>query len=240
MDERRRVMDERIRQHMALGREHYQRRDFAAAVVELRQVVALSQSFADVYNMLGVCLRYLGQLDDAIDNLERALEINPAYTEAALNLAVIYNDKGRYDEALQVYAQAKRQVDAHETRMDPHVAGKIANMHAAVAEAYLAASRPLAALNEYRKALDLCPQFVDLRTKLAMTLRELGEFDSACSELRRTLDEKPSYVHALIQLGACLQDMGRPEEAKQCWDKALGFEPENATARMYLRLLEVS
>jgi Tfp pilus assembly protein PilF len=37
---------------------------------------------------------------------EEALQINPNYTEAALNLAVTYNDLGRYDEAKKIYQAA--------------------------------------------------------------------------------------------------------------------------------------
>ena len=37
---------------------------------------------------------------------EHALAINPGYTEAALNLAVLYNDLGKYTEAKVAYARA--------------------------------------------------------------------------------------------------------------------------------------
>ena len=44
-----------------------------------------------------------GQFARAQRAFEAALRLNPAYTEAALNLAVIYNDMGKYREAKEVY-----------------------------------------------------------------------------------------------------------------------------------------
>ena len=60
---------------------------------------------ADVHDMLGVICHSRGNFAQAEHHFERALAINPSYTEAALNLAVTYNDRGKYEAARQVYAR---------------------------------------------------------------------------------------------------------------------------------------
>ena len=67
-----------------------------------------------------------------------ALRINPAYTEAALNLVVTCNDLGKYAEAKAVYEQAMATSKRAPRELDPFAKGKIANMHAEIGAAYRA------------------------------------------------------------------------------------------------------
>ena len=93
-------MDDRIKQILALGREHYGKREFDRAEHYLKQVVERNLKYADVYNMLGVIHHDRGRFEDAQAYFEEALQINPSYTEAAINLSVTYNDRGKYDKAV--------------------------------------------------------------------------------------------------------------------------------------------
>lgn len=182
-------MDEALRQLLALGTDYYQKGDHATALPLLEQVIAGSQAFADVYNMLGVIYHGLGQFSKAETSFEKALTINPAYTEAALNLAVLFNDIGKYTEAKESYARALAANRRTAGEIDGHVAGKIANMHAQVGDAYQAAGRVKEAIPEYQKALRLGPTFVDIRIKLAGALRQSGDTNAAIDELSRVLAE---------------------------------------------------
>src|SRR5580704_8802811 len=100
-------MDEHTKQLLLLGREHYQKREFEQAEGLLRQVLEGDDRLADVHNMLGVICHARGNFVQAEHHFERSLEINPNYTEAALNLAVTYNDRGKYEAARQIYARIK-------------------------------------------------------------------------------------------------------------------------------------
>ncbi|HJK98308.1 MAG TPA: tetratricopeptide repeat protein, partial [Polyangiaceae bacterium LLY-WYZ-14_1] len=126
-------MDERSKQLLALGREHYDKREFERAAHYLRQVLTRGGSYADVHNMLGVIHHDAGRFGDAQAAFEEALAINPNYTEAALNLAVTYNDLGRYEEAKRIYQAALRRGDegggggpaSAVGELDPFIKGKI-------------------------------------------------------------------------------------------------------------------
>src|SRR5437764_1353033 len=184
-------MDDAVRELVALGKDHFQRGDWSLAAGHLEQVVARGAAFADVHHMLGVCYHPLGEFDAAQRAFERALEINPAYVEASLNLAILCNDLGQYEKAQRVYANAVERArngaraKPGDEPLDAFTRGKIANLHAAVGDAYLAARRTRDAAAEYRRALELSPAFVDLRLKLAGALREAGELQAATTELRR-------------------------------------------------------
>ncbi|HEY2405516.1 MAG TPA: tetratricopeptide repeat protein, partial [Polyangiaceae bacterium] len=92
-------MDDHLKQLLLLGREHYQKRELDKAEYLLRQVVAATDRFADVFDMLGVIAHSHGDFTQAVQYFEKAVELNPNYTEAQLNLMVTYNDLGKYDAA---------------------------------------------------------------------------------------------------------------------------------------------
>jgi tetratricopeptide (TPR) repeat protein len=230
-------MDERTKQLLALGREHYEKREFEKADHYLRQVVErLEDKFADVFNMLGVIAHDRGDFERAQALFEEALAVNPNYTETALNLAVTYNDLGRYEEAKRIYAAALSKGEGAGEQLDPFVKGKIANLHAEVAQAYVDAGMPTDAKQELRKAILLCPQFSDLRLKLANLYRESGDLDAARFELEEAVGNRPRYVPAWVALGVTRLSLGDAKAAVAAWEKALEIEPDNKAAGMYLRM----
>jgi tetratricopeptide (TPR) repeat protein len=231
-------MDEQVKQWLLLGREHFQKRELDKAQAYLDQVLAADDRFADVHDMLGLIAHARGNFQGAEEHFTRALAINPAYTEAALNLAVTLNDRGKYKEAKQVYERILGKPTGAIATLDPFARGKLANMHADVAQAYADSGLPRDAVVELEKAVKLCPQFADLRTKLGNLLRELGELAPARLQYEAAIEARPSYVPARIQLGVTLLALKQTEAAAQQWKKALEIEPENHLAKMYMRMLE--
>jgi tetratricopeptide (TPR) repeat protein len=230
-------MDEHTKQLLLLGREHYQKRELDKAELMLRQVVEKEDRLADVHDMLGVICHARGNFVQAEHHFERALSINPSYTEAALNLAVTYNDRGKYEAARQVYARIKGRPSGSLQVLDPFARGKIANMHAEVGQAYADTGLIREAIVEYEKAVALCPQFADLRTRLGSLLREINDLGRAREQYEAAVDARPSYVPARIQLGVTLLAMGDTDGAAEQWHRVLEVEPDNAHAKMYLRMM---
>src|SRR5712664_773652 len=142
-------MDDQLRELVALGREHFQRGDYSLAAGHLEQALARGVVFADVHHMLGVIYHHLGEFEAAQRALQKALDINPGYVEAGLNLAIVCNDLGQYERAQKIYgaaverarARGKREPNGDEP-MDSYTRGKIANLHAAVADGYMSIRRP--------------------------------------------------------------------------------------------------
>jgi tetratricopeptide (TPR) repeat protein len=231
-------VNERVKQLLVLGREHYAKREFEKAEQMLRMVLEEEDRYADVHDMLGVIAHSRGNFLVAERHFERALEINPAYTEAALNLAVTYNDRGKYEKAREVYSRIKVGAAGTTAGLDPFARGKLANMHADIAQAYHDAGLIREAVREYEKAVGLCPHFADLQTKLGTLLRELNDLSSARKAYEAAIQAKPNYVPARLQLGVTLLSLGEPSAAEEHWKHVISLEPENSQAKMYLRMLE--
>jgi len=238
-------MDDQLRELVALGKDHFQRGDWSLAAGYLEQVAGRGVPFADVHHMLGVIYHHLGEFESAQKAFQRALEINPDYVEAALNLSIVCNDLGQYERAQQVYGEAMARVKGGKPRptsgdepMDNYTRGKIANLHAAVADGYLSVRRPRDAAAEYQRALALCPTFSDLRLKLANALREANDLDGAVLQLQKAVQQAPAYLPARLALGMALYASGRVEDAIPQWEEALRIDPSHRSAAMYLKLAE--
>ena len=230
-------MDEHVRQLLVQGREHYAKQEYEQAEELLPQVLASHDKFADVHDMLGIIAHNAKRYADAEHHFERALQLNPNYTEAALNLAVTYNDRGKFDEARNVYTRIKDRPSGDTTALDPFARGKIANMHAQIADAYNDATLTREAIGEYEKAVLLCPEFPDLRTKLANLLRQAGDLSRAREQYEAAIRARPSYVQARILLGVTLLAQGDLDAAEAAWNGALEADPASLSAKMYLRMV---
>lgn len=236
-------MDDHVRELVALGKEHFHRRDYSLAAGHLEQAVARGAAFADVHHMLGVIYHHLGEFEAAQRAFQKAIEINPGYVEAGLNLAIICNDLGQYERARKVYgevleharARGKRDPNGDEP-MDNFTLGKVANLHANVGDGYLSIRRPNDAAAEYRRALSLCPTFVDLRLRLANALREADDIEGAIAEFRLAVQHAPAYPPARVALGVALYGQGKLEDAAREWEEVLRMDPHHRTAGMYLKL----
>ena len=219
------------------GRRRYKAEEYPEAEDALRGSLAFTRTYADVHNMLGVIYHTQGRLVDARAAFEEALKVNPKYTEAALHLTITLNDLGEHERAREIYREVAELTKADERELDPMVRGKIANMHAEIADAYASYGRTDEALMEFGHALDLCPEFIDLRARMAAVLRDRGEMDRAIEELTRVKLERPSYLEARVQLGLTLYKSGRLNEAIGEWESVLAANPEHERTRMYLNLV---
>jgi tetratricopeptide (TPR) repeat protein len=229
-----------LRALVARGRAHYAAGENAEAVACLTEVLRGKGAYADVYDLLGVIYHQEGRLAEAEEMFRQALRLNPAYTEAALNLVVTCNDLGKYTEAKAIYETAMAAVRQAPRELDPFVKGKIANMHAEIGATYRAVAAFDEAVREYRRALDLCPTFADLRTELGKTLREMGDLPASIRELELVRAEHPRYPPGRIHLGLSYHAAGRHGDAAAQWQAVLEAEPENRSAKMYLAMLEAT
>jgi tetratricopeptide (TPR) repeat protein len=82
-----------------LAIESIQQGNDAEAIRELKKAITLQPDYPDLHNYLGIAYGNAGMVDDAIEEFETALKINPKYIKARLNLALVLYENERYPEA---------------------------------------------------------------------------------------------------------------------------------------------
>jgi tetratricopeptide (TPR) repeat protein len=228
------------RQIVARGVSAWERDDFESALETFQGVLQNFPQFADVQNKAGLCLAMLGRLEEALEHFDRALEYNSSYAEAHLNRGIILNDLGRHEEAQQAFTKAG-ELDTRDSPVFPsEVGNRIAVTHAKLGDLYLVANHPSDAIQHYRAALDIRPRFMDIRSKFAETLIELGELEQAKEELALILESRPSFVGARVRMGVVLHRLGDDAQAVAEWKRCLEDDPRDMRARAYLASVEMS
>ncbi|MBF0310483.1 MAG: tetratricopeptide repeat protein [Magnetococcales bacterium] len=89
---------------------------------------------------------------------------------------------------------------------------------------------PEEAINRYRRAMELQPDFPDPCNNLANLHREQGALREAVACYREALRRKPDFPEAWDNLGGTLQDMGEVEQAIEAFDHAIHLRPDYADA----------
>src|SRR2546430_2206245 len=153
----RRFMDVSPERLVEQANERFQLQDYYGAIHLLEEVIATGRAFADAHHLLGVSYSLAGQPDKALEQLDRALALNPNYIEALIHRALVLNELGREAEANAVLRRA-RQVGAERRAGFPGpLAAKIARHHPSLGQAYLEAVRPDEAIAELPAGPELVP-----------------------------------------------------------------------------------
>ncbi|MGZ3707319.1 MAG: tetratricopeptide repeat protein [Bdellovibrionota bacterium] len=213
-----------------------QKRDFTRAESLIRGRLEADPESADAYYLLGVMYYFQGQVGQTVENLRKALSIDPRHTDAAICLSVLFNDIGKYDEAKKVFEQANQSVAHKQTGDDFGIDRKFAVKHLELADLYFRYRRYDEAIEEYAKAAVLDPTALDIRIRRAKAYAKKGFLTRAMQELQQLKHEHARYIPARIQLGLLHYSQNNLLDAELEWESVLEIDPVNREARAYLEM----
>jgi tetratricopeptide (TPR) repeat protein len=165
-----------------------------------------------------VALWRQGQLDEAMAEYRRAIELDPKGASSHYKLGICWHARGRLDEAM---AENRRAIE-----LDP----KGGAAHNGLGMCWQARGRLDEAMAEYRRAIELDPKASWAHCQLGICLQARGRLDEATAEYRRAIELDPKASWAHHQLGICLQGRGRLDEATAAYRRAIELDPKGATA----------
>lgn len=138
-----------------LGRAKERQGDDRGAVAFFRLAAQWLPGLAPIFNDLGVSLHRLGQRDEALAALDRAISIDPAYAVAHGNRGVVLFDLGRFGEAFDAQLAALDNTSTGSTEKTEIRASALENLLRAACKAgRLAEAGALASAQVERGNLD--------------------------------------------------------------------------------------
>jgi tetratricopeptide (TPR) repeat protein len=191
------------------------KKDYAGALVALREAEQAVPDDARIHNDLATVLYYLEDNDGAIAEVHEALRLSPWMVQAHFNLGAFLLHAGRTDEALPVLEQTQK--------MNPN----FSPVEEALALVYLLEQNNGEALRHYRRGLELNPKSIAalvgatriLASAKDASLRNGAEAIKLASRANELTDGKDPIV--LDTLGAAYAEVGDFEHALEAAQRAL-------------------
>jgi tetratricopeptide (TPR) repeat protein len=180
----------------AQARKAHQAGDLRRAAELYRQVVADDPAHSHAWYLLGIACHGLGQSDEALAHLHRALRHQPGLAEAHNHVGLIFAQAGRLDEALASFRAAARAKPS------------LAEAHHNAALALLKQNRAAEAAAACREAVKARPDFADAHNTLGLALAAEGLFDEAAASYREALRLQPNHARAQANLAEALRQLG--------------------------------
>jgi len=168
----------------------------------------------------------------AIRHFERALELEPNYPEALALAGGAYGGLGLmgYAPLEEMYAKCK-EMNSKALELDD----TIPEAHYIMALwAYYADGNWAKAEAEYKRAIELNPNYVDAVDDYAVFLDCLGRNDESMLEIEKCLKLDPLKAASYITAGAIYGHARRFSEALELFHKALELDPDSAAGHTNL------
>jgi tetratricopeptide (TPR) repeat protein len=221
-----------------------------------RQVIAEQPRHFPSRHLLGLICAQRGNHEDAILELNIALEIDPKAPFAHYNRGIVLQTLKRFTDALASYDAAialkpdyaeafcnRGNILAELKRLDESLASFDRAIALKTRYAQALANRGtvlerLDRLEEARiglqSAIALEPHFAQAHYNLANILRRRGELDQAVAHYERALAIMPDLAEAHSNLGVAFSDAGKFDEAVARYERALAILPDFAEAHFNL------
>ena len=202
---------------------------------------------------LGLALLQEGRIDEALAELQKAVEIVPNNVQAHINLGVALAQSGQNDEAMLEYkkaleinsnsdlayhnlgnallqkGQAEEAIANYQKALaiNPH----LIRGHLDLGNALFQTGRVDDAIAEYQKALEIDANFAEAHDNLGVALSQKGQLDDAIAEYQKALSIDPGLGDAHYNLGTALIQKGQVREAISQFQEAVRLDPSDESAK---------
>jgi protein O-GlcNAc transferase len=233
---------------------------YAAATETFESIIAFEPNYASARSRYSNALFDLGKIDEAIEQMQIAVNIEPTAARYSL-LGVYFEETGRAEDAETCYRQAITLAPAFTEallnwarlirRRDPGEARRLMREAIRIEPDYAEAHRELGwelielnrledAERSLRLSLELKPQQAWARIYLGHLMRRRKDLDSAEQEYMRAAIDAPLWSLPLRQLGLLYSNLNRVKDAERCLTNAYTHEPTDEgnafqLARFYLK-----
>jgi tetratricopeptide (TPR) repeat protein len=186
---------------------------FRAALPDLDFILSRQTSFAWAYSKRSEAKRSLGDLEGALADCLRAIELNPKLPEAWLHRGAIYAQLGKKKESLSAFDQAIALLaDSPEA---------LANR----AIARMMFDDPDGAFEDFDRAIQLDPKMGPAYRSRGVALIRRGKMPEALADLDRAVQLEPRSYLSLEARGVARNAVGDIAGGVKDWEEALRLAP---------------
>ncbi len=183
-----------------------------------QHAIAMTEDNPVAHNQLGTAFFNQGKMDEAINQYQEAVRLQPSYADPYYNLGNALVKNGQTDEAIR---QFQEYIDLNPN--DPFA-------HYNLATAFYNEGQLDEAISQYREAIHSEPGYVDAHNNLGIALGRKGQLDEAIKQFREVIRLKPDFAEAYDNLGIALLNQNQIGGAISQFQEAIRLNGNNAPA----------
>lgn len=201
-----------------LAQEDYAQGDLAGALAHCQAVLGAAPDHGEAWHLGSVALHGLGQLDEALHWMDKAVALEPASGFTLLHQALMLREKGDGAAAKTAFEGV---LDRDPDNAEAHYfLGLMALDRKDGAEA----------MDHFRQALVLSPDLADAHTRLGSLLDGADQPNEARVHFQRAATLLPKDAGAQFNLGEVNRHLGRNTEAIAAFQRAVALDPGYSAA----------
>lgn len=193
-----------------------------------QQSTSLRKLSAWAYNRRGEAFASTEHLDDALNDFQSAIALDPQSSLAIHNRGVTFAERNQYAAALRDFNRV--------IELNPGLAIAYRNR----AELLTALGRMQAAVADYNRAIETIPNETALYLARAQALQRLCDFAGAAADLDRALKLSPNDAGTLTQRGNLAAEQGEFAAAERDFRAAIAANPNLVDAHRSLAWLQAT
>ncbi|MBI5407208.1 MAG: tetratricopeptide repeat protein [Nitrospirae bacterium] len=197
------------RGHFEAAADFIRKEQWSEALVETKAILSIEPKNPSALFNLGLIHHNLKEEDAAIEALNQAVEADPKLQKGYYQIAVIYDDRGQFEEAIKTYEQVVAINDKGEEA------------------------------DKARKRIEILRGLVETEEKVlgAKEFLKKNDIAGAIREVEGLISLKKEDPNLFLTLAILYQKAGRPLDAAPVMEKAVILSPKDPKLRYYLARL---
>lgn len=250
---------------LELASTYYLLGDFTRTLELLKQILAAGEpsKSVGVYKLLAETYAKLERWPEALETLEKAVELDPRNPTLYLDLGLIFVNVNALSQAEQLFlgalkhlpnaaelyvglAQARMSQDHYQEALDAlrhaiTLSPSYAEAHYLMGNCFNRSEQFADARQAYQKAIALSPERDDFRFSLGSLLENEGDAAAALTEFEKVIDLNPDSADGHLRLGQLYLQKGDYTGAIEHFRKEVALKPKDPRgydqlARVYLKI----
>lgn len=196
--------------------------DLDESIRLLEEIIREKKDMARAYMYLFPLYKFQGRPEKALELVEEGYRHNPENYDIIIAFGVLLTEAGDFDQGIAMLQKGLAKIDFDPSAWD------------SLGLAYWRKGDEQNALEHFRKALDLDPDFAKTNSNLgalyfsrSMKTQDKADYNRAMEYFKKAIACDPNLVVAYRGLGLGYKAVGRVVDAIAVWENALAIDPED-------------
>ncbi|MCF6157155.1 MAG: tetratricopeptide repeat protein [wastewater metagenome] len=178
--------------------------------------LTMDEVIANIYLNRSIIQKERGNIEDALRDVNHAIELRENEAVAYCNRGVIYEKVGEIEKAIGDYNKS--------IALNPDYAPAYYNR----GSVYALTEKFDKAIMDYNSALSLDPNSILSYYNRGIAFNMVDEIGLCIDDLSKVISLNPQFAAAYTHRGLAYAELGEPEKAMEDFNKALKLDPNNA------------